>query len=127
MANELAHDLKCTLWEETALTTGMKMALYRDLDKYEMGGESDSDRATDAANNQNDAGGSDREYIPQEYQFEAQEGIETTDSDLLDLVDRIIPLDLRRAKRVFAIIVAKVSRYPHDAAHFLHGFQDEQS
>ncbi len=122
MANELAHDLMCTLWEETALTTGMKMALSRDLDKYEMGGESDSDRATDATNNQNDAGGSDREYIPQEYRFEVQEGIESTDSDFQDLVDRMIPVNRGRAKRVVATIDAKGLRDPQRRAKVAQGF-----
>ena len=59
MANELAHDLMCTLWDEVAETTSMKMSLSKDLEVYNMGGDSDSDRATNATDNANDAGGSD--------------------------------------------------------------------
>jgi len=43
MANEFAHDKMSTLWSEVAKTTGMKMALSKSLDKYEMGGMSNSD------------------------------------------------------------------------------------
>ena len=34
MANQVAHDLMCTLWEETAEATGMKMSLSKDLEIY---------------------------------------------------------------------------------------------
>lgn len=121
MANELAHDLMCTLWEETAETTGMKMALSRSLEKYNMGGDSNSDRAADSADNSNDAG-SDREYIPQEYRFEVQDGIESTDADFQDLVDRMIPVNRGKAKRVLATIDAKGLRDPQRRAKVAAGF-----
>lgn len=122
MANQLAHDLMCTLWEETAMTTGMKMALSRDLNKWEMGGDSNSDRATNATDNANDAGGSDREYIPQEYRFEVQDGIVSEDADFQDLVDRMIPVNRGKSKRVLASIDAKGLRDPQRRAKVAQGF-----
>lgn len=121
MANELAHDLMCTLWEKTALTTSMKMALSRDLETWEMGGDSNSDRAADATDNSN-TGGSDREYIPQEYRFEVQDGIESTDGDFQDLVDRMIPINRGKSKRVLATIDAKGLRDPQRRAKVAEGF-----
>lgn len=121
MANELAHDLMCTLWEETAETTGMKMALSRDLQTWNMGGDSDKDRAADSTDNSN-TGGSDREYIPQEYRFETQDGIVSSDSDFQDLVDRMIPVNRGKSKRVLASIDAKGLRDPQRRAKVAQGF-----
>ena len=120
MANELAHDLMCTLWEETAKTTGMKMALSRDLQTWDMGSDSDQDRAADSTDNSN-TGGSDREYIPQEYRFETQDGIVSSDSDFQDLVDRMIPINRGKSKRVLASIDAKGLRDPRRRAKVAQG------
>ena len=106
MANELAHNLMCTLWDEVAETTSMKMSLSKRLETYNMGGDSDDDRATNATDNSNDAGGSDREYIPQEYRFETQDGIVSSDADFQDIVDRMIPVNRGKSKRVLAFIDA---------------------
>ena len=121
MANELAHDLMCTLWEKTAKTTGMKMALSRDLQTWNMGGDSSSDRAADSTDNSN-TGGSDREYIPQEYRFEVQDGIASTDADFQDLQDRMIPINRGKSKRVLATIDAKGLRDPQRRAKVAQGF-----
>ena len=121
MANELAHDLMCTLWEKTAETTGMKMALSRDLQTWNMGGDSSSDRAADSTDNSN-TGGSDREYIPQEYRFEVQDGIASTDADFQDLQDRMIPINRGKSKRVLATIDAKGLRDPQRRAKVAQGF-----
>lgn len=93
MANEFAHDKMCTLWEEAAETTSMKMSLSRDLETYNMSDMSDKDRASDSSNNSN-SNGSDREYIPQEYRFTVQEGIVSQESDAQDIIDRMIPVNL---------------------------------
>ena len=53
MANEFAHDKMCTLWNEVAETTGMKMALSRSLEKYDMDSEANSDQASDSSDNSN--------------------------------------------------------------------------
>ena len=122
MANELAHDLMCTLWEEVAETTSMKMSLSKDLEVYNMGGDSNLDRATNATDNANDAGGSDREYIPQEYRFETQDGIVSTDGDFQDIVDRMIPVNRGKSKRVLAFIDAKGLRDPQRRKKVMQGF-----
>ena len=122
MANELAHDLMCTLWDEVAETTSMKMSLSKDLEIYNMSGDSNDDRATIASVNENDAGGSDREYIPQEYRFETQDGIVSTDGDFQDIIDRMIPVNRGKAKRVLAFIDAKGLRDPQRRKKVMQGF-----
>lgn len=122
MANQLAHDLMCTLWDEVAETTSMKMSLSKDLQVYNMGGDSNDDRATNATDNSNDAGGSDREYIPQEYRFETQDGIVSTDGDFQDIVDRMIPVNRGKSKRVLAFIDAKGLRDPQRRKKVMQGF-----
>ncbi|MAO21787.1 MAG: hypothetical protein CMJ25_13650 [Phycisphaerae bacterium] len=122
MANELAHDLMCTLWDEVAETTSMKMSLSKDLEIYNMSGDSNDDRATNATDNANDAGGSDREYIPQEYRFETQDGIVSTDGDFQDIIDRMIPVNRGKAKRVLAFIDAKGLRDPQRRKKVMQGF-----
>ena len=121
MANELAHDLMCMLADVTAETTGMKMSLSRDLNVWNMGGDSNSDEAASATDNSNDSG-SDREYIPQEYRFEVQDGIVSTDGDFQDIVDRMIPINRGKAKRVLATIDAKGLRNPQRRSEVAKGF-----
>jgi hypothetical protein len=121
MANEFAHDKMCTLWSEVAETTGMKMALSKDLDVYNMGGDANSDRAADASDNSND-NGSDREYIPQDYRFDVKDGIVSTDADFEDIVDRMIPVNRDKSKRVLARIDAKGLRDPQRRAKVVQGF-----
>tara|TARA_R100000951_G_scaffold115836_1_gene125281 strand:+ start:660 stop:1913 length:1254 start_codon:yes stop_codon:yes gene_type:complete len=117
MANQVAHDLMCTLWEETAETTGMKMSLSKDLEIYNMDGDANSDHAS-----ADTAGTSDREYIPQEYRFETQDGIESTDGDFQDTVDRMIPVNRGKSKRVLATISAKGLRDPQRRKKVMEGF-----
>lgn len=121
MANSLAHDKMCTLWEETAETTGMKMALSKDLEIYNMDSEANMDRASSASDNSNDSGG-DREYIPQDYRFETQDGIVSSDSDYQDLVDRMIPVNRNKSKRILARIDAKGLRDPQRRSQVAKGF-----
>lgn len=111
MANEFAHDKMCTLWEEVAETTGMNMTLSKDLEVYSMGSDANSDRAATQSDNSND-NGADREYIPQEYRFEVQSGIVSSDSDFQDLVDRMIPVNRDQSRRILASIDAKGLRDP---------------
>ena len=121
MANDFAHDKMCTLWDEVAETTGMKMALSKSLEKYDMGGDSNSDRASDSSDNSN-TGGSDREYIPQDYRFDVSEGIVSDDSDFQDLVDRMIPVNRGRSYKVLAQIDAKGLRDPQRRQKVVNGF-----
>lgn len=121
MANQLAHDKMCTLWEEVAETTGMRMTLSKSLDTYNMSGDSNMDRASDQSDNSND-NGSDREYIPQDYRFETKEGIVSSDADFEDLVDRMIPVNRDQSRRVLAKIDAKGLRNPQRRSKVAQGF-----
>ncbi len=121
MANEWAHDKMCTLWSKVAETTGMKMALSKDLDTYNMGGDANDDRAADASDNSND-NGSDREYIPQDYRFDVKDGIISQDSDFEDIIDRMIPVNRNKSKRVLARIDAKGLRDPKRRDKVVQGF-----
>ena len=121
MANEFAHDKMCALWEQAAETTSMKMTLSKDLDVYNMDDMADKDRASSTSNNSNDSG-SDREYIPQEYRFETKDGIVSTDSDFEDVIDRMIPVNRGRSKRVLAQIDAKGLRDPMRRQKVADGF-----
>ena len=121
MANELAHDLMCMLADKTAETTGMKMALSKDLRTWDMSSDSNSDEAASATDNSNDSG-SDREYIPQEYRFEPKDGIVSTDADFEDIIDRMIPINRGKAKRVLASIDAKGLRNPRRRDEVANGF-----
>ena len=121
MANELAHDLMCILAEKTAETTGMKMALSKDLRSWEMGSDSNSDDTGSAPDNSNDSG-SDREYLPQEYRFETKDGIVSTDADFEDIIDRMIPINRGKAKRILASIDAKGLRNPRRRTEVANGF-----
>lgn len=121
MANEFAHDKMCTLWEEAAETTSMKMSLSRDLETYNMSDMSDKDRASDSSNNSN-SNGSDREYIPQEYRFTVQEGIVSQESDAQDIIDRMIPVNRGKSIRVLAEIDAKGLRDPQRRSKVAKGF-----
>jgi hypothetical protein len=121
MPNSFAHDKMCTLWEEAAETTSMKMTLSKDLEVYNMSDMSDKDRAASASDNGNDSG-SDREYIPQEYRFETKDGIVSTDADFEDVIDRMIPVNRSRSKRVLAQIDAKGLRDPMRRKKVADGF-----
>jgi len=111
----------CTLWEESAEVTGMKMSLSKDLNLYNMSNDANNDRAADASDNSN-TGGSDREYIPQEYRFNVQDGIVSTSGDFQDLIDRYIPVNRGKAKRVLAQIDAKGLRSPSRRSEVAKGF-----
>ena len=121
MANEFAHDKMCTLWDKVAETTSMKMSLSRDLETYNMDSDANMDRAADASDNSN-ANGSDREFIPQDYRFQVQEGIVSEESDAQDLVDRMIPVNRGKSIRILAEIDAKGLRDPMRRDKVAQGF-----
>lgn len=122
MPNTLAHDKMCTLWEEAAETTGMKMSLSKDLELYDMDSDANHDRAANASDNTAAGTGSDREYIPQEYRFETLDGIVSSESDFTDLVDRMIPVNRGKAKRILAEIDVKGLRDPARRSKVAKGF-----
>ena len=107
MANSFSKDKMATLFEETADTTSLNLTLSKDLDTYDMSDISDKGRTTDS-----DGSGADIEWIPQEYRFTVQDGIESTSGDFQDLIDRNIPVRRNKAKRILTQIKTKDLRDP---------------
>ena len=122
MANSFAHDKMCTLWDEVAESTDLFRTLSKDLEKYDMDSEANMDRAADASANGVGDGNSDREYIPQEYRFETKDGIVSSDADFEDIVDRMIPVNRAKSKRILARIDAKGLRDPQRRSKVAQGF-----
>ena len=122
MANSFAHDKMCTLWDEVADSTDLFRTLSKDLEKYDMDSEANMDRAADASANGVGDGNSDREYIPQEYRFETKDGIVSSDADFEDIVDRMIPVNRAKSKRILARIDAKGLRDPQRRSKVAKGF-----
>ena len=122
MANSFAHDKMCTIWEQAAETTGMNMTLSKDLETYTMSDMANKDRTGNANNTNFGSGNGDREYIPQEYRFEVKNGIETTDSDFQDIIDRMIPVNRIRSFNVPATIKAKELQDPQRIKKVADGF-----
>ncbi|MCP3679378.1 MAG: hypothetical protein GY782_03570 [Gammaproteobacteria bacterium] len=121
MSNSFAHDKMCTLWEEVAETTGMRMALSKDLNTYNMSDMANKDQTGDG-NDTNYGTGSDREYIPQDYRFEAKDGIVTTDSDFQNVVDRMIPVNRGLSFNIPASVKAKELGNPSRLTEIAKGF-----
>jgi len=107
MANTFSKDKMATLFEETAATTSLNLTLSKSLDTYDMSEASDKGRTDDAAGS-----GADTEWIPQEYRFTVQDGIESTSGDFQDLIDRNIPVRRNKAKRILTQIKTKDLRDP---------------
>ncbi len=122
MSNSFAHDKMCTIWEEAAKTTGMNMTLSKDLETYTMSDMANKDRTGNANGTNFGSGNGDREYIPQEYRFEVKNGIETTDSDFQDIIDRMIPVNRIRSFNVPATIKAKELQDPQRIKKVADGF-----
>lgn len=111
MANSVAHDKMCTLWEEVLDETEIKLTLSKDLSVWTMSTEANKNHTADADDN-NVSGGNDREYIPQELRFVTQDGIVSSDSDIQDDVDRMVPVNRGKAIRILSSIDAKELRDP---------------
>lgn len=107
MANTFSKDKMATLFEETAATTSLNLTLSKSLDTYDMSDIADMGRTTDSAGS-----GADTEWIPQEYRFTVQDGIESTSGDFQDLIDRNIPVRRNKAKRILTQIKTKDLRDP---------------
>ncbi len=127
MANSVAHDKMCTLWEEVAETTSLRMTLSKDLDTYQMSDMANKDRTGDVNDTNFTASGTggthgDREYIPQDYRFEVKEGIVTSDGDFQDIVDRMIPVNRALSFNVPAAIKAKELQDPSRVTKVAKGF-----
>lgn len=122
MANSIAHDKMCTLWEEVAETTGMNMTLSKDLQTYNMSDMANKDQAGNASNTNFGTGNGDREYIPQDYRFIAKPGITTQESDFQDVIDRMIPVNRNLSFNIPATIQAKELQSPARITQIAKGF-----
>ena len=116
MANTFGKDQMAVLFDEVAETTAIRMSLSKSLDLYHMDEEAEMGRtsaaADDAGSGNNNINQQDQEWIPQEYRFNVQQGIQSSDADFQDLVDRYIPVRRNRADRVLARISTKDLRDP---------------
>ena len=124
MANSIAHDKMCTLWEEVAETTGLNMTLSKDLETYNMSGMAKKDQAGNANNTNFNTGSNSgaREYIPQDYRFIAKPGIVTQESDFQDVVDRMIPVNRNLSFNIPATIQANELKSPARMTQIAKGF-----
>lgn len=107
MANTFSKDKMATLFEETAETTSLNLTLSKSLDTYSMDDLADMGRTGDSS-----GAGADVEWIPQEYRFTVQDGIESTSGDFQDLIDRNIPVRRNKVKRILTQIKTKDLRDP---------------
>lgn len=115
MANTFGKDQMAVLWDEVAETTDMNRTLSKDLDFYNPDMEMEMGRTSDAADvdtattydNQ-----SDQEWIPQEYRFTVDDGIDSTGSTIQDLTDRYIPVRRNKAQHIVTSINTKDLRDP---------------
>lgn len=122
MSNQVAHDKMCTLWEKTAETTSMNMTLSKDLDVYQMGSMANKDQTGSADDTNFGTGEGDVEFIPQEYRFMVKDGVETTDTDFQDVIDRMIPANRKLAFNVPATIKAKELQDPNRVQRVVKAF-----
>lgn len=127
MANQVAHDKMCTLWEEVADTTGMRMTLSKDLEIYNMSDTANKDRTGNASDTNFSSTGTqgDREYIPQDYRFIVNSGITTTAGNAQDIIDRMIPVNRNRSHNILAQISAKELQDPQRVSKVASGFARE--
>lgn len=98
MANEVANEIK-VMWNDVASTTDINCTLSKALENFAMG-ELEGARTDDQV------------YVPQEYRFNVQDGLTSTDGDFQDLIDRMIKIDRTKVKRVLFKISAKELRDP---------------
>ena len=110
-----------TLWEEVAESTSINLTLSRWLNKWDMDDLSDMGRTADSAPTAPSSGdlsdtrlnnAQDVEWIPQDYRFDVQDGIVSSDTDFQDLIDRNIPVYRRKSKRVLAQLNTRDLRDP---------------
>lgn len=98
MANEIGNEIKI-MWDDVASTTDINCTLSKSLERFGMG-ETEGARTDDKV------------YEPQEFRFNVLDGLKSTASDFEDLVDRMIPIDRTKVKRVLFKISAKEMRDP---------------
>lgn len=108
MANTTAQDNMLTLWDEVLQGTDMNATVSKMLPKYDFS-DVDGQRGHGVDIDTNVA---DTMWIPQEYRFQALDGIVSSDSDFEDLVERLVPVRRNKAKRILFQLSTKELRDP---------------
>ena len=98
MPNDIGNEIK-VMWDNVASTTDINCTLSKSLQRFDMG-EVEGARTDDKV------------FEPQEFRFNVQDGLTSTDGDFQDLIDRMIPIDRTKVKRVLFKLSAKEMRDP---------------
>jgi len=112
MADTWAQDAMATLWEEVVDATDMNSTLSKDLDTFDF---------SDLDGEQSD----DTTHIPMELRYEVQDGYVSTDGDIQDNIERLIPVNRDKSKRVLTSISSKALRDPRHRAKAAKGMARE--
>jgi hypothetical protein len=99
MANQIATSDMVALLDEVIRGTDISCTLSKGLRKFEMDDEA-AERSGDTM------------FLPQEFRFNVQDGIVSSAADFQDLIDRMIPINLEKSKRILATISSKQLRDP---------------
>jgi len=99
MANQIATSDMAALLDEVIKGTDIAASLSKSLRTFDMT-DVEAERSGDTM------------WLPQEFRFNVQDGIVSTDGDFQDLIDRMIPINLEKSKRVLATIGTKELRDP---------------
>jgi len=99
MANQIATSDMAALLDEVIRGTDIKVGLSQGLNKF-----AQDDAAWEQAG--------DTMWLPQEFRFEVLDGQVSSDSDFEDLIDRMVPVNLTKAKRILAQITSAQLRDP---------------
>lgn len=97
MANQVLQDKMTTLFEEVLEGTENKMQLTKTLSSFDMG-DLEGQQSGDTL------------YIPQEIMVDGGEGIETDNSDVEDVIQRVVPVSRNKAVHAVVDITTKQLR-----------------
>lgn len=97
MSNTFAQDAMMTIFEKTLEGVDNKSKLTKDLTVYKMGDEH-GQRSGDT------------DHIPQEIMLDGGEGIETDDTDVEDVIERLVPISRNFAVHAVVDITTKQLR-----------------
>lgn len=111
MANSFAQDKMMTMFEEVLPSTGNGCTLSKMIDTYNKT-ELEQQRSGDT------------QYINQRYRFVTGSGIETSDSDAQDAIQRLVPVSLDNAINVVLKVKTKELRDDYNVQRMMKGAAD---
>jgi len=112
MADTWAQDAMATLWEEVVEATDLNATLSKDLDTFDFS-DLDGERSDDTT------------HIPMELRYEVQDGYVSVEGDIQDNIERLIPVNRDKSKRVLTSISTKALRDPAKRAKAAKGMARE--